>query len=306
MEAADLDAMSSATVDGIGIEHVQLEARPFTGRWSVVRCRRMTAQLGREDLAVARRTRISPQRWAFIVPLTVSSAARWDGRPLRGREFIACSPGSESYAFDPAGARFAVLTVPLALAAAMSALAGITLDSTTASGLLLTSPGRMSELRSQLVELEAMVHTTPRLLTLDALRRMERLILGRLVACLQSPESDVDGSSADGQREIVKRAEAYFRGHLGEPLPMARLSTAAGVSERTLRNAFQTVYATSPKRYLRLWQLQQVRRALRVADPARSTVTDVATLHGFFELGRFAGEYKAFFGEAPSETLYSL
>ena len=33
-------------------------------------------------------------------------------------------------------------------------------------------------------------------------------------------------------------------------------------------------------------------------------MTDVATLHGFYELGRFAGEYKALFGEAPSQTLH--
>ena len=85
-------------------------------------------------------------------------------------------------------------------------------------------------------------------------------------------------------------------------MSIAQLSAIAGVSERSLRNAFYHVCTTSPKRYLRLWQLHQVRRALR--SPVKvSTVTDVATLHGFFELGRFAGEYKALFGEAPSQTL---
>src|SRR5262249_56076064 len=57
-----------------------------------------------------------------------------------------------------------------------------------------------------------------------------------------------------GRRQIVARAEAFFRRHLGEPVSITRLSSVAGVSERSLRNAFYDVYSTGPKRYLRLWQ----------------------------------------------------
>jgi AraC family ethanolamine operon transcriptional activator len=97
------------------------------------------------------------------------------------------------------------------------------------------------------------------------------------------------GHASLGRNRIVRRAEEFFRCHVGEPVSIARLSSIAGVSERSLRNAFNDIYTTSPKRYLRLWQLHQVRRALRSPDGREATVTDVATCHGFYELGRFAG-----------------
>jgi AraC family ethanolamine operon transcriptional activator len=40
-----------------------------------------------------------------------------------------------------------------------------------------------------------------------------------------------------------------------------------------------------------------------VARAGETTVSTVATDHGFCELGRFAGTYKLMFGETPSETL---
>jgi AraC family ethanolamine operon transcriptional activator len=104
------------------------------------------------------------------------------------------------------------------------------------------------------------------------------------------------------RRQIVERAERLLRDRT-EPLPIAHLSLLVGVSERGLRNAFHAVRGMSPKRCVIHNRLNEVRRALRDPNPSRATVTDIATEFGFFELGRFAGRYKAVFGETPSETL---
>jgi AraC-like DNA-binding protein len=103
--------------------------------------------------------------------------------------------------------------------------------------------------------------------------------------------------------EIVERAEQLLRLRADDPPPIAHLSQLIGVSERGLRNAFNAVRGMSPKRFVIHDRLNHVRRALSDPGATGATVTDIATEHGFFELGRFAGRYKAVFGETPSATL---
>ena len=107
------------------------------------------------------------------------------------------------------------------------------------------------------------------------------------------------------RKEIVERAEQLLRERAADPLPISHLSLLVGVSERGLRNAFNAVRGMSPKRFVIHDRLNEVRRALSDPQASRATVTDIATEHGFFELGRFAGRYKAVFGETPSMTLRS-
>ena len=58
-----------------------------------------------------------------------------------------------------------------------------------------------------------------------------------------------------------------------------------------------------PMRFLLRWRMHLARRVLREADPAATTVTAIAMQFGFWELGRFAAEYRTLFAEPPSATL---
>lgn len=103
--------------------------------------------------------------------------------------------------------------------------------------------------------------------------------------------------------QIVDRLDAFLGTHADEAISIAQLCDATGVRERSLRNAVRAVRGMSPKRYLTRRRMEAVRIVLEAAGSTPTTVTRVATDHGFFELGRFAATYNALFGERPSQTL---
>ncbi len=86
-------------------------------------------------------------------------------------------------------------------------------------------------------------------------------------------------------------------------LSIRELSRLVGVSQRTLEHGFRERFDLTPHQYLTRCRLGLAREALSQANPTCGTVTDIAMRCGFYELGRFAGKYRKFFGELPSETL---
>lgn len=82
-----------------------------------------------------------------------------------------------------------------------------------------------------------------------------------------------------------------------------QLATAVDVSERTLRTMFIEYFGMSPGKYLNLRGLHRTRFALRNGAGDETTVARVAAKFGFWDFGRFAGQYRLLFGEFPSETL---
>lgn len=105
------------------------------------------------------------------------------------------------------------------------------------------------------------------------------------------------------QRAIIARFEEFLEMRREQPVYLIDICKAVGVSERTLRAACQEHFGVSPTRYLWLRRMYLARRRLADRAVRPASVTEVAMANGFWELGRFATEYRSLFGETPSTTL---
>ena len=133
--------------------------------------------------------------------------------------------------------------------------------------------------------------------------QFEQLIMSGLLIWQGNTLSNCLGQpTANVQPRHLKLAEDYMRAHLDAPITNEELAALTGISLRTLYNSFQKFRGVSPMRYLKDLRMDKVREALLDTNRAHN-VTTVATQWGFFELGRFAAEYRRRYGESPSDTL---
>jgi AraC-like DNA-binding protein len=165
-----------------------------------------------------------------------------------------------------------------------------------------------SALMARLLKLHKMVgqlaRDTPDILEEPEVRRaLEEQLIHIMVRCLAEGIRLESTMGARRHDRIVGRFEEFLAEHPERPLYLTEICAAIGVAERTLRASCEEHLGMGPIRYLTLRRMHQVRRALLLADPSRSTVTRIVTDHGFCELGRFSVAYRALFGEAPSETI---
>jgi AraC-like DNA-binding protein len=107
----------------------------------------------------------------------------------------------------------------------------------------------------------------------------------------------------DMRSQVMQRLEQTLLAYPTKRHSIPELSAKVGVSARTLGTYCQELLGMSPSKYLRTRRMTLAWLTLLSADAEATTVTEVATDHDFWELGRFAVEYRKMFGEAPSVTL---
>jgi len=135
------------------------------------------------------------------------------------------------------------------------------------------------------------------------LAQMESLLLTSLLEGQQSNYSEALRSDACKiAPRHVRQVERFIEEHAGEAISMEQIVEASGVSGRALYDGFKQFRETSPMAYLRSVRMRRAREDL-LKGAETDTVSTIATRWGFFEFGRFAGQYRRLYGETPSETL---
>ena len=123
-----------------------------------------------------------------------------------------------------------------------------------------------------------------------------------LLGSVENPEKR-RRPSAPTRQYLVKMSQQIALESHDEPITIVDLCERLHVSRRALQYSFQTITSTSPVDYLRSVRLNAVRRRLVMSSPAELSIGDAAAQWGFYHLSHFAGQYKALFGELPSQTL---
>lgn len=246
---------------------------------------------------------VDPRR--VLVYVLVDGALRVRGRPLEAAQVGVYRAGAEHQHFTDRFV-FAVAAFPEELLArAVLALTGAEWTAPK-EAVRFVRPDReaMRGLRRKLAELTTIVRRHPERLESAPMRRsLERETLDAVARALASATPAARMGRPSSHADVVSSVEAFLRREGVEAVTVTEMCEAAGTSERTLRNAFERVYGVGPNRFVRLRRLNEVHRLLQAPSRSGETVAAVATRLGMRDLGRFAGQYRALFGESPSQTL---
>lgn len=165
------------------------------------------------------------------------------------------------------------------------------------------SSGPGATARRTLMHVVAELETTDVLLQNRLLRvAIDDLLLGTLLSLPHSHSDKLFKDPGDAAPIVVQRAEEFLDSHASEPIKIRDVVEACGCSSSLLYRAFQRHRGCTPSKFLQNRRLELARSKLLSPSPS-DTVKSIAFACGFAHLGRFAANYNAHFGEAPSVTL---
>lgn len=258
-----------------------------------------------EDCSRVAYVRLAP-RLAFVTfPTNSAPLPVWRGMELQPGDIVFHSRGERLHQLAPGSFAWSVIAIdPGQLERYGRALTGKRVTPPLEGRLLRPSRRDMARLRRLHAQVCHLAETKSKMLShSEVARAIEQDSIHALVTCLTTARARTDGFAGRHHASIMVRFEEILGENLSHPPNMSELCERVGVSERTLRSCCAESLGMSPIRYVLLRRLREVHSALRDADPDTVNVAEVAHRFGFAQLGRFAGTYRAIFGETPSTTL---
>jgi len=294
----------AAMIRGARVEVVLAERGDFAATVTRIDLDRLWMQRGHESMARTFRGVTPANRMILWFPAAPQPPVRIVAEPIGDGEIAILAPGMAGAWRSSAPSRWASMSLPTEeFLGQGSALTGRDLASKEVVRVL--RPSALT--RDRLICLHAatfdLAQLSPKSLGHpDAIRCLEQSLIQTAFAAIGGDETQA-AVPLYRHRQVMTRFEALLEKNPDRAIYIAEVCAAVGVSDRSLRVIFQDRVGISPNRYLWLRRMHLARRALQIAAPASTTVTDVAMQHGFFELGRFAVTYRQLFAESPSATL---
>lgn len=134
-------------------------------------------------------------------------------------------------------------------------------------------------------------------------QRLEGLLVNAYLAGLRSGMVDRVSLRAHGRMKRLQRARDFIEAHSHQPIDIAELCDATGMSLRGLQVMFRDTLGVSPQSYIRNQRLHGVRRILLESRPDAGVIKRTALEWGFLHMGHFTKNYRDLFGETPGGTI---
>jgi AraC family ethanolamine operon transcriptional activator len=290
--------------DGIDRRYVQVQRGRFHNHFTVLELGEVSLLHSTADPGYAL-TGGSPAGWQALFLLRGgSTATRWCGRELvPGDLGLSLADEHTARSFGPVD----LLNVSVrsdALRAHGRAIGRDDLEDGL-TGSPWPDPGRARQagLESRLARiLENVSHVCGPLREPIRLELVSTL-LDAVVDAVAGPLPAAKAATPASRRIAIARARDFLASCVRRVPTVPELCAAIGVSQRTIEYAFRDQLGLRPVQFLKLMRLNRARSSLVGASPASTSVTDVAMDFGFWDLGHFARDYQALFGESPSQTL---
>jgi AraC-like DNA-binding protein len=287
------------------IDAVMVPQGKFTARLTWAEMHHLQVLRCEEDAPRVAYLHLAPQLGFVTFPSHPGPLAVWRGAELQADTIMFHSRGERLHQSIPKSFVWNVIAVdPMQLEHYGRALSGKPLPSPPQGRMLQPSPRLAARLRRLHAQVCRLAETKSKILShSEVARALEQELIQVLVSCLATAGARIEGFATRHHASIMVRFEEVLAEHLSQPPNVPGLCELVGVSDRTFRSCCAEFLGMSPTRYVLLRRLREVRSALREADPDTANVAEVARRFGFAELGRFAGTYRATFGETPSTTL---
>jgi AraC-like DNA-binding protein len=294
-----------AGIAGANVNFTITGGGDFKARMTWLNLHHLHVLRGREHLPRIAFISLSPAQVFVSFPANGSSPLTYGGVELRVGDIVFHSRGDRAHQRTNGDSQWGLISLPPEqLAASGRALTGLKITSPPAGRILRPLPSDAARLLRLHTKICRLAETRHKLIANpEVARALEQEFLHALVNCLTADDANGNLKTRRHHSDIMVRFEDALTAHSGPQLNMPALCAAIGVPERTLRMCCTEFLGMSPSRYFLIRRLNMARSALRRADPETAKVAEIARIHQFLDLGRFAATYRTVFGELPSTTL---